>query len=104
MSDPPKPVHGRGATTNPVSRYAAHDREAADDGWWHEEDPLAATAAATELGIDRSRRVISYNQSPDLPFDRTVNPYRGCCACRWRSRGCSPTGCGHTIRSAPTRC
>jgi len=78
MIDPPKPLRGRGATTNRVSRYAALDREAVDDGWWQEEDPLAPPPAPTEIGIDHSRRVISRNQSPDLPFDRTLNPYRGC--------------------------
>jgi len=78
MNDRPKPLRGRGAVTNPVSRFLAHEREAVDDGWWHEADPLAPPPAPTELGIDNSRSVISYNQSPDLPFDRTANPYRGC--------------------------
>jgi len=78
MSDRSKPLHGRGATTNPVSRYAVHDRQAVDDGWWQDVDPLAPPPEPTELGIDRSRRVISRNQSPDLPFDRSINPYRGC--------------------------
>jgi DNA repair photolyase len=78
MSDRPKPLRGRGAVTNPASRYLAHDRDAVDDGWWQESDPLAPPPAPTEIGVDHSRRVISYNKSPDLPFDRTANPYRGC--------------------------
>ena len=70
---------GRGATSNPPVRF---DRESAspfDDGW----NTLAENFAAlpplpTTLIRDASRSVISWNQSPDLPFDRAVNPYRGC--------------------------
>ena len=72
---PRPPAHGRGSLSNPDSRYAAHTREAVDDGWWREE---AAGSPRTELGIDTSRGIISYNSSPDIPFDRSVNPYRGC--------------------------
>jgi DNA repair photolyase len=77
MSSPsnPAPPRGRGSLSNPDSRFAAHAREAVDDGWWQEP---ADGAPPTEIGIDTSRTVISYNASPDLPFDRSVNPYRGC--------------------------
>jgi DNA repair photolyase len=77
MSDRPvpAPTRGRGSQSNPDSRFAAHAREAVDDGWWQEP---ADGAPPTEIGIDTSRTVISYNTSPDLPFDRSVNPYRGC--------------------------
>jgi DNA repair photolyase len=68
------PERGRGAVTNPDNRYAEHAREDVDDGWHSEEpEPLR-----TELTIDASRTVISRNQSPDIPFDRSINPYRGC--------------------------
>lgn len=70
------PIHGRGATGNPDNRYAAHVREAFDDGWGGldaEPAPLR-----TELFVDSSRSVITYNDSPDVPFDRSINPYRGC--------------------------
>lgn len=66
---------GRGATTNPENRYAAEQREAFDDGWSPEE-PLPTPR--TQIGVDSSRTVISFNQSPDVPFDRSLNPYRGC--------------------------
>ncbi len=69
------PVPGRGATANPQSRYADQRREAEDDGW-AESDSLPPLR--TEIGVDRSRSIISRNQSPDIPFDRSVNPYRGC--------------------------
>jgi DNA repair photolyase len=65
---------GRGAVANPDSRYAAHQREPFDDGWPQDEVPKLRT----ELSVDASRTVISRNQSPDIPFDRSINPYRGC--------------------------
>lgn len=68
-------IKGRGATTSPDARYMAWQREDFDDGWTQEE---ALAPLATTLSVDASRSVISYNQSPDVPFDRSVNPYRGC--------------------------
>lgn len=65
---------GRGADGNPTNRYHRRSREPFDDGWEQEpREPLR-----TRVGIDRSRRAISYNDSPDIPFDRSINPYRGC--------------------------
>jgi DNA repair photolyase len=75
MKDRPLP-RGRGATGNPDNRYAEHARAACDDGWGSldaEPAPLR-----TELSVDRSRTAITYNASPDVPFDRSINPYRGC--------------------------
>lgn len=69
-----KPHKGRGTSANPDSRFATWTRSAADDGW-HPESP---EAPATELFIDSAKTVISLNDSPDLPFDRSLNPYRGC--------------------------
>ena len=71
------PLKGRGTHLNPDNRFLVHGREAFDDGW----DSAASedeTRPATELRIDRSRSVITYNRSPDVPFDRSINPYRGC--------------------------
>ena len=72
---PPLSRKGRGATLNMVSRYDAQQRERVTDDWWMEEEeaPLKTT-----LIVDAAKSVISYNESPDLPFDRTINPYRGC--------------------------
>ncbi len=70
-TDPPR---GRGAAGNPRNRYHARDSEAFDDGW----SPQEASPLKTRVGIDRARRAISYNDSPDIPFDRSINPYRGC--------------------------
>ncbi len=69
-----KPPKGRGATDNPGNRYHALATHAVDDGWQQDDPPRLHTT----LGIDRSRRAISYNDSPDIPFDRSINPYRGC--------------------------
>lgn len=66
---------GRGATTNPNSRYSAEQREAVDDGW-SRDDPLPELQ--TQVRVDSSRSVLSFNKSPDVPFDRSLNPYRGC--------------------------
>jgi DNA repair photolyase len=72
---PPLSRKGRGATLNMVSRYDAQQRERVADDWWMEEEEAPLK---TMLIVDAAKSVISYNESPDLPFDRTINPYRGC--------------------------
>lgn len=80
MTDPTHPERtrrkGRGALTNPHVRYESLQREAVDDGWGGADEPLPPLE--TTVGIDRARRVIAWNDSPDIPFDRSINPYRGC--------------------------
>ncbi|MRR49724.1 MAG: PA0069 family radical SAM protein [Rhodocyclaceae bacterium] len=71
MVDPPR---GRGTTANPDNRYATWQRETTADGWWREEEAPPATVTF----LDCAKSVISRNDSPDLPFDRSINPYRGC--------------------------
>lgn len=67
---------GRAATSNQVSRFDPHSRQTIDDGWGtHDED---APTLRTEVMLDAAKTVINYIQSPDLPFDRTLNHYRGC--------------------------
>ena len=68
------PRKGRGAVISPDGRFDAWQREVADDGWWNEEEE----APATELMVDTAKTVITYNTSPDIPYDRSINPYRGC--------------------------
>lgn len=70
----PPPHKGRGATASPDPRFAAWTRAPADDGWQRD----AAAAPPTELFVDSAKTVLSRNDSPDLPFDRSLNPYRGC--------------------------
>lgn len=69
---------GRGATTNPGVRFDRQHGEAFDDGWGTLTDFAELPAAPTTLTRDASRSVISWNTSPDIGFDRAVNPYRGC--------------------------
>ena len=80
VAQPLPPAHkGRGAAINPPSRFDRQEGAPFDDGW----NTLAADFAdlpplPTTLTRDASRSVISWNQSPDIGFDRAVNPYRGC--------------------------
>ncbi len=71
--NPPK---GRGAIGNPDNRYDAAQREAADDGRERGDEDIPPLRTCVE--IDASRSVISRNRSPDLPFEQSLNPYRGC--------------------------
>ncbi|THF61177.1 PA0069 family radical SAM protein [Pseudothauera rhizosphaerae] len=64
-------VRGRGSTFNPHARFLALQREA-------EADAAADGGPPTQLTAERARSILSYNRSPDLPFDRSINPYRGC--------------------------
>lgn len=73
---PPQAPRGRGARSNPDNRFESHSRELVDDGWDNlEQDP---PPLRTTLTKDTSRSIINYNQSPDVGFDRSINPYRGC--------------------------
>ena len=67
---------GRGAVSNTTGRYESHQREAFDDGW--ETLANSTESLSTQLSVDTARRVINYNRSPDVGFDRSINPYRGC--------------------------
>jgi DNA repair photolyase len=67
---------GRGAASNDSGRFEVEKRVAFDDGWGSE-DP-AAEPIATTLSVDATRTIIARNDSPDIGFDRSINPYRGC--------------------------
>ncbi len=73
---PRKARKGRGAVSNPNNRYDSRRREDFDDGWGTLDEPLPPLR--TTVSVDAARTIINYNQSPDIPFDRSVNPYRGC--------------------------
>src|SRR6478672_10943681 len=78
--DPPSPpVKGRGATFNPANRFRRDEREPVDDGW---QPPVAADdpppPLRTSVTIQRARTIIMRNDSPDVPFTQSINPYQGC--------------------------
>jgi DNA repair photolyase len=66
---------GRGAQSNASGRYEAEARVAFDDGWQSLED---LPPFKTSVALDTARKVITRNDSPDIGFDRSINPYRGC--------------------------
>jgi DNA repair photolyase len=66
---------GRGAATNLSGRFETEKRDAFDDGWTREEAP---EPLKTELTWEKPKTIIARNDSPDIPFDRSINPYRGC--------------------------
>lgn len=65
---------GRGTAANPHNRFAPTCSEAYDDGWEQDVPPTRAT----EIRLEQAKTVLTRNQSPDVGFDRSVNPYRGC--------------------------
>ncbi|MGH8396801.1 MAG: PA0069 family radical SAM protein [Gammaproteobacteria bacterium] len=78
MTTPPRSQHkGRGALSNPEGRFETRHREDVEDDSGHHEDdelpPLETTVTA-----EPARSIISRNQSPDIPFEQSINPYRGC--------------------------
>ncbi|HEY7889089.1 MAG TPA: PA0069 family radical SAM protein [Steroidobacteraceae bacterium] len=70
-----QPLKGRGALSNPTGRFERRQHEAVDDGWYQEEVPDFIPAS---IEPDRARSVIARNESPDIPFEQSINPYRGC--------------------------
>lgn len=73
---------GRGSPINPEGRFEKWARDAADDGWF-QEAPDEPAKPKTVITIERVKTIITRNDSPDIGFDRSINPYRGC------EHGCS---------------
>jgi hypothetical protein len=109
MSRPPSvvgAVRGRGAKSNHSGRYESAQREDFDDGWTLE-DPQPQQLR-TSLTAERARTILARNDSPDIGFDRSINPYRGCehgcLSCQVthtpiRQRAsCQPPKCGAGLR------
>lgn len=67
---------GRGAISAESGRFEPYSRIGFDDGWGR--DALDDGILRTQVTCETPRSIISYNKSPDLPFDRSINPYRGC--------------------------
>ncbi len=66
---------GRGAQSNASGRYEPIARVVLDDGWQNLDD---LPPFQTSVSVDTARKVITRNDSPDISFDRSINPYRGC--------------------------
>lgn len=67
--------HGRGAVTNAGGRFEKLTRESFDDGWAEPDD---LPPFRTQTTMERAVTILTKNDSPDIPFDRSINPYRGC--------------------------
>lgn len=74
-SVPARPTKGRGAVANPTGRFEPETRHAVDDGWSPDEDLPPLRTTVTD---ERPKTIIARNKSPDIPFDQSINPYRGC--------------------------
>ena len=75
----PRPLaarKGRGAVSNLQGRYEVNDREGFDDGWGRDEDE--ASGIKTVVTDEHAKSILSRNASPDIPFNVSLNPYRGC--------------------------
>ena len=71
----PQLERGRGARSNPSHRYSEFDFNYEDDGW---ESLAELPALKTEIFNETAKTIITRNESPDISFDRSINPYRGC--------------------------
>ena len=79
----PKPTKGRGATFNPENRFRREQREAVDDGWGDAngspgEVDDAPRPPRTVVHLQQARTIIARNESPDIPYSQSINPYQGC--------------------------
>jgi len=72
----PMSFKGRGAADNPQNRFERHEREEFNDGWGAEEGEQ--DRPRTEVTLTQARSIISRNDSPDIPFTQSINPYQGC--------------------------
>src|ERR1700761_2282226 len=73
---PAATFRGRGARSNESSRYDSDKRLSFDDGWTEKDE--APAPLKTQITAERAKTILSRNDSPDIGFDRSINPYRGC--------------------------
>ncbi|MBK0392749.1 PA0069 family radical SAM protein [Ramlibacter algicola] len=78
LHTPVEAIKGRGAATRLAHRFSRDEREAFDDGWPDDAEEGAALPPRTEVIWETPKSAISHNDSPDIYFDRGLNPYRGC--------------------------
>ena len=70
-------ARGRGAKSNATGRFEAFTHQGFDDGW-NELDEDAPERLETTLQVEKARKIITHNDSPDIGFNSSINPYRGC--------------------------
>jgi DNA repair photolyase len=77
---PPEPIKGRGTTWELAHRFSKDEREAYDDGWGTLEQSVQAQALppSTQVLEEQVKTILASNDSPDIGFDLSINPYRGC--------------------------
>lgn len=68
-------IKGRGSSSKPDARYLSHTRHQIDDGWENEQEE---NKPVTTVTIEKPKTIITKNKSPDIPFDQSINAYRGC--------------------------
>ncbi|MCZ0960080.1 PA0069 family radical SAM protein [Paracoccus benzoatiresistens] len=73
--NPDERLKARGTASRPEGRFEAHRRSRESDGW---DIPEEGSLLRTEVVTERPRSIITRNSSPDISFDRSINPYRGC--------------------------
>nr|WP_320144850.1 PA0069 family radical SAM protein [uncultured Cohaesibacter sp.] len=73
-----KRIRGRGTRSNKAGRFEPYQTEPVDDGWSLPDGEEPLPPLRTEVQEEKSRTIITRNDSPDIPFDRSINPYRGC--------------------------
>jgi len=78
ISEPLKAHKGRGAISNLAGRYETQITEVIDDGWTRNDEPNELEASATQVIPETAKTILTRNESPDLPFSVSLNPYRGC--------------------------
>src|SRR5690606_41843399 len=79
IAPPLKAQKGRGAVSNIAGRFETRTVAALDDGWWQDEDETGkALTTKTFVTEEFAKTILSRNNSPDLPFGVSLNPYRGC--------------------------
>lgn len=76
MANDRKFIKGRGAASQPLNRFHTQHSVPIDDGWGNLDETIPVLK--TQFHIDASKSVVTYNDSPDVPMNRSVNPYRGC--------------------------
>ena len=75
---PLQAIKGRGAVSNLPGRYELQTVDVSDDGWWRDDEDLEPTQVPTIIIPEVAKTILTRNQSPDLPFSVSLNPYRGC--------------------------